>query len=119
MAKTIDFDAYRQEKNEEPLIIIAFGNEYELPPSPKMSVMESIIGMKNEKGTGGTIPEEEMIWILDKLLGEDERKELFDQGMTVEELEWLILQMWEQYMGQDDDEGEDDQKNSTSQKNGD
>ena len=121
MNKTIDFDAYRAEKKDNNIIIKAFGEELELPPSPPLSTMEILLGLYKKTGTEATIPEEEVITMLEALLGKKQYRKLSDGGLTVSEAEWLIKQLWKQYNPQpEEDEG--DTKNkvaSTSQKNGD
>mgnify|MGYP000409113409 CR=1 FL=1 len=115
--KYIDFDEYRAEKEKDKLIINAFEEELELPTSPKLAVMEKLIGMKNEKGKDADIPEKEIFEMLESLLGKEQLRRLIDNGITVDGAEWLLMQIWEQYTPSQ----EDDTKNkpSTSQKSGD
>jgi len=121
MSKTIDFDAYRAERADEKIIIKALGEELELPPSPPLSTMEKLLALYKQSGSKATIPEEEVITMLEALLGKKQYRKLSDGGLTVSEAEWLIQELWKQYNPQQEVK-EDDTKNkvaSTSQKNGD
>lgn len=116
--KLIDFDAYREEKKDDKLIIKAFGEKLELPPSPKLAIMEKLIAMRNQKGEDAEVPEQEIFIMLESLLGKKPLRKLIDGGITSDEAEWLLMQIWKQY----NSPKEDDTKNvtsSTSQKNGD
>jgi hypothetical protein len=120
MSKTIDFDAYRAERADEKIIIKALGEELELPPSPPLSTMEKLLALYKQSGSKATIPEEEVIIMLEALLGKKQYRKLSDGGLTVEEAEWLIKELWKQYNPQPKEQS--DTKNteaSTSRKNGD
>jgi hypothetical protein len=120
MSKTIDFDAYRAEKKDENITIKAFGEKLELPPSPPLSTMEVLLGLYKKAGSEATVPEEEVITMLEALLGKEQYRKLSDGGLTVSEAEWLIQELWKQYNPEPEVKG--DTKNkvaSTSQKNGD
>ena len=117
--KYIDFDQYRKEKKKEPLIIKAYGKEYELPPSPRLSIMEKLIELKNKDGKDANIPEEEMIAMIDALMGEEARKELSEKGMGIDELEWLLKNIWKKYKPGKKESGKKNPTSSTSEKTGD
>ncbi|MGM0437493.1 MAG: hypothetical protein ACQEQD_04405 [Bacillota bacterium] len=118
--KYIDFDAYREEKENDKLIIKAFDEELELPPSPRLSIMEKLLELRNKKGDEADIPEQEIFVMLENLLGKEQLRKLIDNGVTTEEAEWLLMQIWQQYNSTDDEEdGSKNETNSTSQKNGD
>ena len=117
--KYIDFDEYRKEKENEPLIIKAYGKEYELPPSPRLSIMEKLIELKNKEGKNATVPEEEMIAMIDALMGADARKELSEKGVEIDGLEWLLKNIWKKYNAGKKESGTKNPTNSTSQKTGD
>lgn len=118
--KYIDFDKYRQEKEEEALVIKAFDKELELPSSPRLSIMEKLIQLKNNQGRDAEVPENEIFVMLKNLLGEEELRELIDNGITTDEAEWLLLRIWEQYNAEPEADSSDtkNQTNSTSPKNG-
>lgn len=119
MSKTIDFDAYRKEKKGEGIKIKAFGKTYELPPSPRMAIMEKLMELRQQSGGAETIPEEELVVMIRELIGEKESKELYKKGVTLEEMEWLLKQIWSVY-GQKRAEGSDSKNpHSTSPKSGD
>lgn len=118
MSKTIDFDAYRSEKKQEPIVIKAFGKSYELPPSPRLSIMEKLIELRQKKGDEGAIPEEEIVEMTNALLGEKQAKDLSKKGITLEELEWLLLEIWKCY-NPNKEEGKGKNQSSTSSKSGD
>jgi len=118
MSKTIDFDAYRAERKKEGIVIKAFGEDIELLPSPPLSSVLNIIEMQ-EKGTE-SLPAKQVKNSLEAMIGKEQFDKLTEKGMTVEESEWLITELWNKYNGKDDEQ--DDTKNaqpSPSQKNGD
>jgi len=115
----IDFDKYLEEKEDKPLIIKAFGKEYKLPSSPKLSIMEKLIELRNQKGKKSNIPEEEIIAMIDALMGKEARKELSKEGIEIDGLEWLLLQIWEKYNSGKKESGKKNPPNSTLQKTGD
>ena len=103
MSKTIDFDAYRQEKEKENITIKAFGEKLVLPPSPPLSTMEKVLSFYNKAGGQAEIPESEVIEMIKALLGTDKYRKLADNGMTVEEAEWLIVEIYKYYNPKKDD----------------
>ena len=116
--KYIDFDAYRKEKEDDKIIIKAFKKELKLPPSPKLSVIEKVLEMRNKKGDEHALNETEVFGVLENLLGKKQFRELVDKGITSDEAEWLMGKLWNVY---NPSRKEDDTKNkvpSTSQKNG-
>lgn len=122
MSKTIDFDAYRAERAKDNIILKAFGEEIELPPSPPLSNMLDIIDMNERLGGSADVPAEEARKMLELTLGKDQFKMLVKNGITLEESYWLIQKMWEIYGPQGNEDEQDDTKNnqpSPSQKNGD
>ena len=119
MNKTIDFDQYRKERKKESITIKAFGEEIELLPSPPLSSVLSIIEMQEESEIE-ELPAKQVKKSLQAMLGKKQFTKLVEGGMTIEESEWLITELWNRYNSKDDEK--DDTKNvqtSPSQKNGD
>jgi len=119
MTKTIDFDQFRKERKKEGITIKAFGEDIELLPSPPLSSVLNIIEMQEEGGVE-ELPAKQVKKSLQAMIGEEQFDNLIEKGMTVEESEWLITELWNKYNGKDDEQ--DDTKNaqnSPSQKNGD
>ncbi len=115
--KYIDFDKYRKEKEDDKIIIKAFGEELELPPSPKLETMEKIIEMMNIEGADSEMPEQEVLNMLESLLGKEQLQTLKEKGITISEAEWLLTQLWQQY-NQEEDDTKNQMKDLASQKNG-
>ena len=95
--RTIDFDQYRKEKKEEPIIVKAFGQEFELPPQIPLKTMENIIELRQKLGKGGTIPEEQIFTALEQMISEDALKVLIEEGADVSDAEWLLREIFRQY----------------------
>ena len=120
MSKTIDFDAFREERAEDNIYIKAFGEELELPPSPPLANMLEIIEMNERMGEKADIPQKQIKQMLELSLGKKQFDKLLEKGMTMEEANWLVKELWNIYNKVDTDK--DDTKNnqpSPSQKNGD
>ena len=114
--KYIDFDAYRREKKKEPIIVKCFGEELKMPASPRLAVMEELIELKNKIGSEGLISEEQTVFMIKALLGEEQAEKLSEKGITIDELEWLLTQIWQQYSPDKDDSKKGE--TSISQKGG-
>jgi len=95
--RTIDFDQYRKEKKKEPVIIKAFGQEFELPPQIPLKTMESIIELRQKLGKGGTIPEEQIFTALEQMISEEALEALIEEGADVDDAEWLLREIFKQY----------------------
>ena len=117
MNKTIDFDQYRKERKKEKITIKAFGEKIKLLPSPPLSSVLDIIEMQEESEIE-ELPSKQVKKSLQAMMGEKQFDKLVENGMTIEESEWLITELWNKY----NDDEQDDTKNiqaSPSQKNGD
>lgn len=67
---TIDFDAFRAERNAEPVRLLIGGVTYALPPSLPAAVALDLIRMKAETGEGFIVPVTEIeVWST-RLLGD-------------------------------------------------
>ena len=102
-----DFDDAWQEKKQEGPIFKAYGEEYELPPSPPATLVLRMNRLMKEHGAEANIPDSALLDMTTKLLGEDNLDELCDQGMTVEEMADLIQWANSIYFGeqQEQDKG--------------
>lgn len=118
MSKTIDFDAYRAERKKEGITIKAFGESVELMPSPPLSSVLDIIEM-HEKGDDQQLPAKSVKQNLRAMIGKEQFDKLIKKGMTVEEAEWLITELWNKYNGKDEQDDTKNKQPSPSQKNGD
>ena len=85
-----DFDDAWQEKEQEGPTFKAYGEEYELPPSPPATLVLSMNRLMKKHGAEANIPDSELLGMATKLLGEDNLDELCDKGMTVDEMADLI-----------------------------
>ena len=102
-----DFDAFWSEKEDEPIRFRALGREYELPPSPRASLILELKGLRESKGMDAEVPEEQVVTLLEHLLGEEDVQELIDSGLTIQQLEDLLQWIGQQYgMISEDDEGD-------------
>jgi len=104
-----DFDAFWQEKQDEPIQFTAFGKTYDLPPSPPAAIILEMKKLRKDQGLDGVVAEEQLVMLMEQLLGEDAVQELVDAGMTIEQLEDLMEWIGRQYGFQrtGDDTGND------------
>ena len=101
-----DFDAFWEEQEDEPIRFRALGRDYELPPSPRASLILEMKKLRRSKGMDAEIPEEQVVTLLEHLIGEDEVRDLIDAGLTLEQLEDLLEWIGQQYgMTRDDEDG--------------
>ena len=85
-----DFDDAWQEKKQEGPVFKAYGGEYELPSSPPAALVLTMNRLMKEHGAEANIPQEFMVDMATKLLGEENIDELCDKGMTVDQMADLI-----------------------------
>jgi len=116
---TFDFDEFWAEKEEQDKKIKVFGKVYSLPPSPRAGVILRLMKMRKAKGDKGKIPEEELIEMAEGLIGPKEMRQMFNDGLTISQLEDVMKKIWELYSPTQN--GEADSGNSkklTSLENG-
>lgn len=117
MSKTIDFDAYREEKKDDVIKINMYGEEIKIPAQPSLELMEQVLDFINTKKQGNVLADEEIVFMIEKLLGEKQYKKLKENGASVQDAEWLIRQINKMYMNVEED-GTKNLTPSTSQKSG-
>lgn len=119
MAKRIDFDAYREEKKDDVITVHMYDEDIKIPAQPSLDLMEQVLSFINSKDKGNALADEEVVFMIEKLIGKEQYKKLKENGASVNDAEWLIKQITKMYTNTDE---EDDTKNltpSTSQKSGD
>ena len=103
MTKYIDFDRYLAEKNNEEVIIKAFGRELKLPSEPRASVVVTLKSMRDKEGDDADIPAGQVLEICEATIGKEEMNSLLEEGISIVDLEWLMAKIWEVYTPQKGD----------------
>lgn len=103
MTKTIDFDAFRQEKSKEPIALVIGGETYMLPGSLPAAVAIDVIRMRDRlDGSDGNsaVPIEELDTIGKSVFSEGTwRAILVKHQLTVDEMGELFKRTLEAYTG--------------------
>lgn len=118
MSKYIDFDAYREEREKDVITIHMYGEEIEIPAQPTLALMEKVLEFTHQKEQGEVLADQEIIYMIENLIGKEQYKQMKENGASIQDAEWLITKVQEIYRNVD---AEDDTKNltpSTSPKSG-
>jgi hypothetical protein len=92
----IDFDAFRAEQQNRPLLIRIGGTEYALPSSPPASV--ALDGIRLSRSGATTVPPDEVAGLAEGLFGKAVLDELIHiHRLTVDELQALISKVMDIY----------------------
>ena len=105
MDKYKDFDDAWQEKKQEGPTFKAYGEEYELPPSPPATLVLRLNRLMKEHGGESQIPQSAMLDMATSLLGEDTLDELSEKGMSVDEMGDIIQWANSVYFPQQQEQG--------------
>lgn len=98
MSKTIDFDAFRQERNREPVHLVIGGITYDLPPSIPAAVAIEVIALKKDLGEETDVPVDTLSMIGKAIFGESLwAKVLAEHRVDLDELPMLIGMVLEAY----------------------
>tara|TARA_B100001939_G_scaffold65577_2_gene54423 strand:+ start:5315 stop:5647 length:333 start_codon:yes stop_codon:yes gene_type:complete len=89
-----DFDEAVKENENEPLQIVLNGREYVLPPQLPAKVVLTQIALMDE--TGGLANNDIPTW-LGALVGEENLKQMLDDGATWEQLEAVTMKLLKFY----------------------
>lgn len=112
--RVIDFDLYRSEREEEPVIFKIGGEEYHLPPSLPASVAVDTIRMKATLDESDEVPTEAMDEFGASMFGPTIWEALLRKHrITVDEISPLIEQVLAAYTGPKE-EGETEETTESS-----
>lgn len=107
----IDFDAFfeAQDTKNEPLSFVFKQKTYTLPPQLSASAGLLIVQLKS-RGDGATVEADDLKQLVDALIGSDQATQLFDDGVTLPQLEEIIKWISANYFpalaaGNSDDSG--------------
>jgi hypothetical protein len=96
----IDFDAARAERKHEPLILKAFGREFNLPARMPAGLFLDILRLNAEKGAEAELSDTEAFGIMGRLLPKDVLDELLAcPDFDLEDLEALTEMVFDAYRG--------------------
>lgn len=93
----IDFDAFRAEQNEEPVVILIGGRRHELPSSLPASIALDIIAMHRTIGDGAKIPPESLEKMGRGLFGDQFDVIVTENRLTMVELGELMQRVLTAY----------------------
>lgn len=98
MTKTIDFDSFRAEQNQEPIEFIIGGETYNLPGSIPASLAVDIIKMQTALGDDAEVPADKIEDFGRSLFGRTVWEDLLiKHRITVDELGPLLEQVMAAY----------------------
>jgi len=97
----IDFDAARAERADEPLVLRAYGEEFELPASMPASVLLDVVRWQEERGGDGDLTVTDSISILRRMLPEDVLDSLLERtDFSTDDLTDLVRLVAGAYSGE-------------------
>lgn len=104
MTRVLDFDAFRSEKKEEPLVLKLGGKTYDLPPSMPASLAVDIVRMHAEGLDDSELIKQDpaaLHRLGAEMFGGSEvfSRVLTDGAVTLTELPDLLLQVLQMYAG--------------------
>ncbi|MCE5200846.1 MAG: hypothetical protein ABFD54_06000 [Armatimonadota bacterium] len=97
--KFIDFDAFfetQDAKVNEPLSFVFKKKTYTLPPQLSAAAGLLIVQLKS-KGDGATVEVDDLKLLIDALIGKGQATQLFNDGVTLPQLEEIIKWITENY----------------------
>ncbi len=102
MTRTIDFDAFRQEQEAEPLVLKLGGKEYQLPSAIPAQLALEIIRIRAQYGPEHDIEPQELDKLGRALFGPDLWATCLGEGhVTIDELPALIQFVLNEYGGEE------------------
>lgn len=98
-AKYFDFDQWRKERDNQPIVIKAFGKEYEIPSDVPFDLVLKLAHQMKE-GVEELDQLEHVEEMATSVFGRDTLNEWREQGIGMMEMEFLIEQVMGMYRGQ-------------------
>lgn len=93
MSKYMDFDKFFKEKKNEKISFKMFGDKYLLPSSiPAIFMLELLRGEKEDE-----LSMETVFKMMSALFGEKNFNKLVNKGLTIEQMEEIIMWTTKQY----------------------
>lgn len=98
MTRTVDFDAFRAERDDEPVEILIGGERYQLPASLPAIIAIDMIHLKSTTDAGAEVSVEMLNKVGNSVFGEDVWRELLGKHrIQVDELGELIQMVLKVY----------------------
>lgn len=98
MTRTVDFDAFRAERVEEPVIFIIGGQRYELPPSLPAAIAVDVIRLRAAQGDDAEIPLDVLQTFGQAMFGKELWQKVLDEHrVTMSEMPALLEKVLEVY----------------------
>lgn len=103
-SRFIDFDAERAERTKEPLILRAYGQEFELPGTMSAALFLDVVRMGEEKGSDAQVSAKDSIGLLRRVLPDEVLDSLtaradFDVNDLIE-LAKMVMQAYHEQSGE-------------------
>jgi hypothetical protein len=97
----IDFDAAREERADEPLVLRAYGETFELPGAMPASVLLDVVRWQEERGDDGDLTVADSVSILRRMLPEDVLDALLERpDFSTDDLSDLVRLVAGAYSGE-------------------
>lgn len=98
MTRTVDFDAFRAEQHEEPVVFKIGGEVYFLPSSLPAAIAVDVIRLRAETGDRGEVPLETLNTFGVACFGEELWRTVLDKHrVTIAEIPTLLEKVLEVY----------------------
>ena len=98
MTRTVDFDSFRAEQNQEPVKFIIGGKTYDLPPSLPAAVAVDVIRLKASEGEDADVKIDDLDRFGKAIFGESLWGQLLDEHrIATHELSGLLEKVLEVY----------------------
>jgi hypothetical protein len=99
MGRMIDFDAARAEARKEPLVLRAFGQEFELPPAMPAGLFLDLLALESGDASA-EVSYKDAIQLLGHVLPKDVLEQLRNRpDFTIDELSEMSGMVIQAYMG--------------------
>lgn len=102
MTKYFDFDAWREERNAQPIIIKAFGKEYEIPSDVPFDVVLGLVHSMRE-GVEEITQVEQVLEMAESVFGKDTMDEWRSNRIGVNEIKFMTEKVMAMYQQQSED----------------
>ena len=98
--RLIDFDAARAERENEPLILRAYGQDFELPGSMSAAFLLDVLALQDEKGADAEVSVTDATRILRRVLPQEVLDELLEnEDFSAEDFTELSGMVMRAYTG--------------------
>lgn len=98
--KFIDFDEAWKERDDSPVVVRMFGQDWELPGSISAKIMLDVIRLQAESGPEAELNEAQLASMLARIVPEEIMNQWLDRGLAVDQYGDAIMRLISLYTGQ-------------------